>query len=74
MSFAHQVLDVAVAAALAGVTTYLLAVVVPEQAVTVGVMLASAYYFSRNPWGAPDGAAYNDRIDEFYDRVLPSSR
>jgi hypothetical protein len=29
------------------------------------------YYFSRNPWGSSNGEAYNEWIDELYDRYLP---
>jgi ammonia channel protein AmtB len=71
MSFAHQVVDIVVAGLVAGVVTFAASAVVPGQAVNIGVLLASMYYFSRNPWGAEDGARYNDRIDALYDRYLP---
>ena len=32
---------------------------------------AAIYHFSRNPWGSPKGAAYNEWIDDLYDRYLP---
>ncbi|MFB6143648.1 MAG: hypothetical protein ABEJ30_09950 [Halorientalis sp.] len=75
MSFPSQLLDVLVGGAIAGLTTFLLGSVVadPQLPVTVGVVLASLYYFSRNPWGTtPDqAAAINERIDAVYRRVLP---
>jgi hypothetical protein len=71
MSLAYQVVDVVIAALLAGLSSFLVSVVLPEFAVTTGIVLACMYYFWRNPWGAVDGAAYNERIDEVYDRVLP---
>jgi hypothetical protein len=72
MSLTHQVADIAVGGLVAGLSTFLLgAVLAPSFAVTVGAFLAAMYYFSRNPWGSPDGQKYNDAIDEFYDRLLP---
>ena len=75
MSFLSQVLDVVIGGLLAGVTTFVLGSVVADQqlAVTVGVILASMYYFSRNPWGTnrEQGAKFNNRIDDVYDRILP---
>jgi hypothetical protein len=53
----------------------LLALVLADQQFTssVGIVLASMYYFSRNPWGSSyeRGRSYNERIDAAYDRVLP---
>lgn len=71
MSMAYQVVDVVIAALLAGLSSFLLSAILPQFAVTTGIVLACMYYFSRNPWGAADGAAYNERIDEMYDRLLP---
>lgn len=72
MSFKFQVVDILLGGLLAGVGTFVLgAVVSPSLAVTLGAFFAAMFYFSRNPWGSPDGAAYNDRIDDFYDQLLP---
>jgi hypothetical protein len=71
MSFAYQLLDVLVAGLLAGIASFALVPVLGDTAVTIAVMLASMYYFSRNPYGSDRGAEYNDRIDDLYDRVLP---
>jgi hypothetical protein len=71
MSVAHQAVDVLVAGLIAGVSSFAIGAVAPELAVTIGVVLASMYYFSRNPWGSSQGEAYNERIDELYDRFLP---
>jgi len=37
----------------------------------LATLFAAVYYFSRNPWGSPRGDAYNEWIDELYDRFLP---
>lgn len=75
MSFLSQLLDVILGGLLAGLTTFALGAVVADQqlAVTVGVILASMFYFSRNPWGTNEEQAVeiNDRIDALYDRILP---
>lgn len=75
MSFRSQLLDVLIGGLIAGATTFVLGAVVPETrlAVTVGVLLASMFYFSRNPWGTsrPQAAEINQRIDDLYDRILP---
>lgn len=73
MSTAHQVVDILVAGALAGVVAFALSLVSPRAATSVGVAAAAAFYFSRHPWGvsADDGAAYNERVDELYERYLP---
>jgi hypothetical protein len=71
MSVAHQAVDVLVAGLIAGVSSFAIGAVAPELAVTIGVVFASMYYFSRNPWGSSQGEAYNERIDELYDRFLP---
>lgn len=75
MSFLSQVLDIVIGGLIAGLTTFLLGTVVADQQlpVTVGVILASMYYFSRNPWGTTpeQGEEINARIDAVYERVLP---
>ena len=73
MSVLYQVVDIVIGGLIAGATTFVIGTLVADQqlAVTVGVVLASMYYFSRNPWGVSDGAKYNDAIDDLYDRVLP---
>jgi hypothetical protein len=73
MSFAYQLLDLLVAGLLAGVGTFLLVPVAGQTGLTVGVVLACMYYFSRNPYGSSTerGAEYNEYIDGLYDRVLP---
>jgi hypothetical protein len=75
MSFLSQLLDVILGGLLAGLTTFALSAVVADQqlAVTVGVILASMFYFSRNPWGTTREQAVeiNERIDALYDRILP---
>lgn len=75
MSFLSQVLDIVISGLIAGLGTFALGSVIADQqfAVTVGVILASMYYFSRNPWGTnrEQGAKFNDRIDDIYDRILP---
>jgi hypothetical protein len=72
MSLLHQALDILVGGAIALLSTSLLgAALGPSTAVAVGAFLASAFYFSRNPWGSPDGARFNARVDDAYDRLLP---
>jgi hypothetical protein len=71
MSFGHQVVDVLLSGAIAGVTTFLVGAVAPDYALVIGVVLASMYYFSRNPWGSPEGDRINEVIDDAYDRYLP---
>ncbi|WP_136716650.1 hypothetical protein [Halorientalis salina] len=75
MSFLSQLLDVILGGLLAGLTTFALSAVVADQqlAVTVGVILASMFYFSRNPWGTnrEQAVEINERIDALYDRILP---
>ena len=71
MSVAHQVVDILLSGVIAGVTTFLVSAVAPEYALVLGVVLASMYYFSRNPWGSQDGDRINEVIDDAYDRFLP---
>lgn len=71
MSFLHQLVDILVSGLIAALSTFLLGAVAPGFAVTIGVILASMYYFSRNPWGSQNGQAINDRIDDLYERYLP---
>ncbi|WP_336000920.1 hypothetical protein [Halorientalis halophila] len=75
MSLLHQILDVLIGGLIAGVSHFLLSFVIadPNLPVTIGVILASMYYFSRNPWGAnPEQAERtNERIDEVYEKILP---
>ncbi|WP_435196787.1 hypothetical protein [Natronomonas sp. EA1] len=70
MSVAHQLLDIIIAGILAGGLAFAVGAVAPELAVTVGVVIASMYYFSRNPWGASDPERINEEIDALYDRML----
>jgi len=59
----------------AAFVTATLGLVVADQqlVVTVAAVLASMFYFSRNPWGGNEARAErtNERIDRLYDRVLP---
>lgn len=71
MSVAHQLVDVLVSGLIAGLSAFLLGAVVPQLSVTLGVIFASMYYFSRNPWGSQRGEEYNETIDDLYDRYLP---
>ncbi|WP_135820442.1 hypothetical protein [Halostella litorea] len=71
MSALRQLLDVLVAGLIAGSSTFVVSAVAPGYAITIGTVLASMYYFSRYPWGIEGGGRYNERIDAFYDRVLP---
>ncbi|RNJ25458.1 hypothetical protein [Halosegnis longus] len=69
MGVLFQALDIVIAGILAGVTTFVLATVAPNVAVSVGVLAAGLYYFSRNPWGG-NGEEVNDAIDDVYARLL----
>jgi hypothetical protein len=73
MSTAHQIVDILFAGLVAGAVAFGVSVVSPRAAVSVGVAAASAFYFSRHPWGVSSeaGTEYNDAIDEAYDRYLP---
>jgi hypothetical protein len=71
MSFSHQLTDIVVSGLIAGISTFLFSAFVPQLAVTIGVILASMYYFSRNPWGSQNGDEINDQIDDLYGRYLP---
>ncbi|MFT4882383.1 MAG: hypothetical protein ACI9HI_002407 [Salinirussus sp.] len=72
MSFIHQVADVVIGGLIAGVSTFAFGAVMQAYlAVSVGAFLAATFYFSRNPWGSPDGDQYNEMIDDVYDRYLP---
>ncbi|MFC6939864.1 hypothetical protein ACFQE8_07785 [Salinirubellus sp. GCM10025818] len=71
MSVAYQIVDILLSGVIAGVATFLVSAVAPGYALVIGVVLASMYYFSRNPWGSPEGDRINDYIDETYDRFLP---
>lgn len=75
MSFLSQLLDVIIGGLIAGLSTFMIGFAVADQqlAVTVGVILASMFYFSRNPWGTnrEQAAAINDQIDALYERILP---
>jgi len=68
----HQFVDLLVAALIAGTTTVIWGLAAPPAvALLIATLFASMYYFSRNPWGSPKGAAYNEWIDDLYDRYLP---
>jgi len=72
MSLAHQVADVVIGGLVAGVSTFLFGAVMQAYlAISIGAFLAATFYFSRNPWGSPDGDRYNELIDDVYDRYLP---
>ncbi|MBX0323009.1 hypothetical protein EGH21_08210 [Halomicroarcula sp. F13] len=68
----HQVVDLLVAALVAGTSTFLWQLVVPPAvALWISTLFAAIYYFSRNPWGSPRGEQFNELIDDIYDRYLP---
>jgi hypothetical protein len=69
-SFAHQVVDIVVSGFIAGFTAFSLSAALPRLSVTLAVVLASAFYFSRNPWGG-NGERFNEQIDDLYERYLP---
>lgn len=71
MSLARQLFDLLLAGAIAGALTAVIAPFAPDSAALIAVMVASMFYFSRYPWGAKEGAEYNERIDAIYDRLLP---
>jgi hypothetical protein len=71
MSVAYQIVDILIAGVIAGLSAFVLSAAAPRFAVTIGVILASMYYFSRNPWGSQDGDEINRQIDDLYDRYLP---
>jgi hypothetical protein len=68
----YQFVDILVAGAIAGITTFVWALALPPGlALTVGAIFSSMWYFSRNPWGSTRGDEYNEWIDDLYDRFLP---
>jgi hypothetical protein len=69
-SFAYQVVDIVLSGLIAGFTAFSLSLALPRLAVTISVVLAAAYYFSRNPWGG-DGERFNEQVDDLYERFLP---
>jgi len=73
VSTVHQIVDILLAGLLAGAVAFGVSVVSPQAAVSVGVAAASAFYFSRHPWGVSgeDAAEYNAAIDAAYERYLP---
>ena len=71
MSLKRQLLDMAIAGLVAGLSTFMIGFIALEPALTIGVALASIYYFSRYPWGSQHGEKYNKQIDDFYDEHLP---
>ena len=72
MSLLHQVTDVVIGGLIAGVSTFAFGAVMQAYlAISIGAFLAATFYFSRNPWGSPDGDRYNEMIDDVYDRYLP---
>lgn len=71
MSFAHQVIDIVISGLVAGLVTFLVSSVAPRVAITVGVLFAGIYYFSRNPWASQNPEEINELIDGIYDRLLP---
>jgi hypothetical protein len=72
MSLKYQIVDILLGGVLAGVSTFALSALIQAYlAIAMGAFFAAMFYFSRNPWGSPDGDAYNDRIDALYDNYLP---
>jgi hypothetical protein len=73
MSTLHQIVDIILAGLVAGLVAFPMSVVAPQVATSVGVAAASAFYFSRHPWGvsAEDGMAYNEQVDQMYEQYLP---
>jgi hypothetical protein len=69
-SFAYQAVDIILAGSIAGFTAFSLSAALPRLSVTIAVVLASAYYFSRNPWGG-NGEQFNEQVDALYERILP---
>ncbi|MBX0295401.1 hypothetical protein [Haloarcula nitratireducens] len=68
----HQLVDLLVAALIAGTSVVLWGLVVPPAvALWLATLFAAMYYFSRNPWGTPRGEQFNAFIDDLYDRYLP---
>jgi hypothetical protein len=72
MSLTYQIADIVIGGLVAGLMTFALgAVISPYLAIAMGAFFAAMYYFSRNPWGSPNGDEYNDAIDDVYERFLP---
>jgi hypothetical protein len=72
MSRLYQVVDLLIAALIAGTSTFIWqAVLGPAVALWLSTLFAAIYYFSRNPWGTPRGEQFNEWIDEIYDEFLP---
>ena len=71
MSLKRQLFDMAIAGVIAGLSTFMIGFIAVEPAITIGVVLACIYCFSRYPWGSQQGEAYNERIDSLYDEYLP---
>lgn len=68
----HQLVDLLLAALIAGTSTALWGLFVPPAvALWIATLFGAIYYFSRNPWGSPRGEAYNEWIDDLYERYLP---
>jgi len=68
----HQLVDLLVAALIAGTSTVLWGFVAPPAVgLWLATLFAAMYYFSRNPWGTPNGDVYNEWIDDLYERYLP---
>ena len=68
----RQFVDLLIATVIAGTTIFVWQLVTgPVVALWIATLFSSMYYFSRNPWGSTRGEAYNERIDELYDRYLP---
>lgn len=70
-SFAHQMVDLVLAGLIAAVSTFVFGAFAPQLGATLGVIFASMYYFSRNPWGSRRGEELNEMIDAAYERYLP---
>jgi hypothetical protein len=72
MSRLYQVVDLLIAALIAGTSTFIWqAVLGPAVALWLSTLFAAIYYFSRNPWGSPRGEQFNEWIDDIYEEFLP---
>lgn len=71
MSTSRQLVDALIALLLGAAVLLALNAVAPPLGTRFGLVIACAFYFSRNPWGSPDGYRFNDRVDGLYDAYLP---
>ncbi|WP_324756416.1 hypothetical protein [Haloarcula montana] len=72
MSRLYQLVDLLIAALIAGTSTFIWqSVLGPAIALWLSTLFAAIYYFSRNPWGSPRGEQFNEWIDDIYEEFLP---